>query len=68
MRLSASILLGLVSLAHAAGTEPLAAPGEWPLWRRDRRLTGHQPMPGAIRKPRVAWSHDLRGWEALVIV
>ena len=67
MRLPASTFVGLLCIAQAAGAEALAAPGEWPRWRRDQRLTGCQPMPGAIRDPRVAWSHDLRGWEALVV-
>jgi len=65
-----SYLLAVAVLAGclACAGEALAPPGEWPLWRRDRRQTGHQPMPGAIRQPRVAWEHDLRGWEALIIV
>lgn len=62
------VALVVVLAGAASAADPLAKPGEWPLWRRDRRLSGHQPMPGAIRKPQVAWRHDLRGWEALVAV
>lgn len=52
----------------ASAAEPLARPGEWPMWRRDRRATGFQPMRGDIEQPREAWSHYLGGWEALVVV
>lgn len=38
-------------LGAAAG---VAAEGEWPMWRHDGRLTGHQPLPGAMKQaPRV---------------
>lgn len=31
-----------------------AAEGEWPMWRHDERLTGYQPLPGAMKQaPRV---------------
>ena len=64
----ASLAACLVSSAAACWPAALAAPGEWPMWRRDRRLTGFQPMPGRIRKPREAWSYFLGEWEAFVVV
>ncbi|MBI1923478.1 hypothetical protein HYR99_04430, partial [Candidatus Poribacteria bacterium] len=28
-----------------------AASGDWPMWRGDGRLTGYQPLPGAMKTP-----------------
>ncbi|MEW6754629.1 MAG: FG-GAP-like repeat-containing protein [Candidatus Latescibacterota bacterium] len=40
--------------------DDLTCPGDWPLWRRDRLLTAHQPLPGALAKaPRVLAETDL---------
>ena len=37
-----------------SATTGVAAEGEWPMWRHDGRLTGHQPLPGAMKQaPRV---------------
>lgn len=41
--------------------QELDTPGLWPMYRRDARLSGHQPLPGAIKRPRVAWRHYLGG-------
>ena len=48
--LAASAALSyLVSATILVGAE-----GEWPMWRHDGRLTGHQPLPGAMKQtPRV---------------
>ncbi len=42
-----SLLSGLPSLATVAFT----APGDWPMWRGDGRLTGYQPLPGTMKTP-----------------
>src|SRR5437879_5194176 len=40
---------GLIISAPAS-----AADGQWPMWRHDGRLTGYQPLPGAMKQePRV---------------
>lgn len=40
---------------------PPDTPGLWPLLRRDERLSGHQPLPGAIARPVVSWRYFLGG-------
>lgn len=36
-------------------------PGLWPQLRHDERLSGHQPLAGAISEPSVTWSRYLGG-------
>ena len=57
-----------ILLASGASMGDHAAPGEWPMWRRVPRLTGYQPMPGAIDRPKLTWQYDLAGREGLVLV
>ena len=67
-RIASSIVLMSAFLTGQVEAGSVPASGEWPRWRRDWRLTGHQPMPGAIAKPALAWQFDLAGWEALITV
>jgi hypothetical protein len=46
----------------------LAAPAEWPMYRHDAGLTARSEGQGGLVQPRLAWTYDLRGWEALVAV
>ena len=67
--LATGFLVALAALLACFPMRALCAGGDWPMWRRDRTASGFQPTPGAIiRRPREAWSCDLGGWEALVVL
>jgi outer membrane protein assembly factor BamB len=52
-------VLGMSTIASAQFTQP-ASKGDWPMWRRDTRLSGYQPLPGAmVKPPRVLAKHFL---------
>jgi outer membrane protein assembly factor BamB len=42
-------------------SDRLTASGLWPTFRRDEKLSGFQPLPGAIVRPAIAWKHCLGG-------
>ncbi len=39
----------------------IVSPGDWPDFRRDSRLSGHQPLAGAIRRPAIQSREYLGG-------
>ncbi|MGQ9730393.1 MAG: hypothetical protein ACUVX8_03895, partial [Candidatus Zipacnadales bacterium] len=45
-----------------------AQSGEWPVYRGDTRLTGHQPMPGKVVRPKIIWTMACRVEEALTVI
>src|SRR6267142_1467368 len=52
---SGVVPLSFALLALLAGVIPISgADGQWPIWRHDGGITGHQPLPGAMKtEPRV---------------
>jgi outer membrane protein assembly factor BamB len=44
------------------------ARGDWPMYRRDERLSAHSPLGGAPGAPRLAWRHALGGAHDFVVV
>lgn len=44
--------------------DPPAVPdGEWHMYRRDHRLSGRSPLPGALVRPVILWKYPLGGSE-----
>ncbi|MBM3500171.1 MAG: hypothetical protein FJX74_16060 [Armatimonadetes bacterium] len=56
------------AVAFLIGAWAQAAPAEWPMYRHDAWLTARSEGVGGLERPQLSWSHDLRGWEALVEV
>ncbi len=54
-----SFIFWLANFSIASGSE--ARPqGDWPMWRHDARLTGYQPLPGAMKRaPEVLAKYSL---------
>ncbi|WP_053202647.1 FG-GAP-like repeat-containing protein [Jiangella muralis] len=58
----AAAIPGLTSTAAAVTGPGRITPGQWPLPRADARNTGHQPLPGGLRRqPKVVASAYLGG-------
>jgi len=60
--------LSSAALAFTVCTNALAAPAEWPTYRHDKWLTSRSEGSGGLATPKLSWTHDLRGWEALLAV
>lgn len=53
------LLIAIAAVLHPILATPLfGAEGDWPMWRHDPTLSGHQPVPGSMTKePRVLARH-----------
>src|SRR4029077_9785727 len=45
-----SLVLGIRCLLLQTTFPCVGADGQWPMWRHDSGITGHQPLPGAMTK------------------
>lgn len=61
-----SLLLGVILNVSSL---VVAAEGDWPMWRHDTKLSGYQPLAGAMaRAPRVLAKYAVGAWSGVQTV